>query len=310
MTNQRVIAWFSRQRGLITRQQALAAGMTADQIRTMLESGHWVAHRRGVYALAGVPPSREQAVLGAVLAAGSETVASHLTAAALWDLGFPIPAGIDVLTPPDRRFRLEGVRQHRTTSLHESDRSLRHGVPVTSPARTIVDCSGTVGEHRLEEIVDEAERRKLVRIVGLTACVDRIATGPGRRPTIAIRDVLSERLPGGDSVAEKKLVRDLVRRGVPMPVLGLVIVVKGRKYKLDAAWPWARLSLEYESWEFHRQFTAFHRGHDRARRIRAASWDLWPVTSRTDLDELADDLLAALSGALKGSAPHKSPESA
>ena len=295
MSDVRVAALFARQLGLVTRQQALAAGMTAAQIENRVATGRWVVVRRGVYALAGVPPSADQAVLAATLAAGRDAAASHLTAARLWGMRFPTPVEIHVTTRPGALLRLDGVRHHRSATLHAHDLARRGPISVTSPARTIVDCSGSAPEAVLEEVIDDCERRKLVRIDDLAACVDRIATGPGRRPTIAIRSAVSERLPVGDSPAEKRLVRDLVRRGVEMPVLGHVVVINGRRYHLDAAWPWAMLSLEYESWQFHGQFAAFHRGHERARRIRAGGWDLWPVTSRTDVDELAADLLARLS---------------
>ena len=294
MSDARVAAVAARQHGLVTRKQASAAGLSAREVQWRVEAGRWLLVRRGVYAIAGVPPSREQAVLAAVLAVGRGAIASHLTAAQLWGLAFPAPQEIHVTTGPGALVSLEGVRHHRSRSLHPHDRAVRHGVPVESPARTIVSCSGSVPDERLELLVDDAERRQLVRLPELAATVDRIATGPGRRPTVVIRSVVSERLPVGDSPAEKRLVRDLVRRRVPMPVLGHVVVVKGRRYKLDVAWPWAMLSLEYESWAFHGQFAAFHRGHERARRLRAAGWDLWPVTSRTDPDELADDLLARL----------------
>lgn len=295
MSDSQVAAIAARQHGLVTRAQVLRAGLSGRAIKVRIASGRWLSVRQGVYAVAGVPPSAEQAVLAAVLAVGRGAIASHLTAARLWGFGFPAPLEIHVTTPPRPLARLDGIRHHRTESLHPHDLARRTGIPVESPARAIVSCSGSVGVERLEEIVDDAERRNLVRIADLTATVDRVATGPGRRPTVAIRSVMSERLPVGDSPREKSLVRDLVRRGVPMPTLGHVVVVKGRRYRLDVAWPWAMSSLEFESWAFHSQFAAFHRGHERARRLRAAGWDLWPVTSRTDIDELAVDLLARLS---------------
>lgn len=295
MTDRRIAAVATRQHGLVTRQQALAAGLTADQIKSRIGTGRWLLVRRGVYAVAGVPPSREQAVLAAVLAAGHGAIASHLTAGLLWRLPLPAPAAIDVVTGPGPLARLEGVRHHRTGTLHRHDVTVVDGIPVTSPARTIVDCSGSVRLGRLEEVVDDAERRRLLRIDDLTSCVDRAATGPGRRPTLQIRAVLSDRLPVGDSVAEKNLVQWLVAAGTPVPVLGHEVIVRGRRYKLDVAWPWALTALEFDSWAFHSTFRSFHRDRDRVRRLRAASWDIWPVTSKTDLDELVADLLPHLS---------------
>jgi hypothetical protein len=48
--------------------------------------------------------------------------------------------------------------------------------------------------------------------------------------------------------------------------------------------------LEYDSWEYHRTFTAFHGDRQRTRRLVAAGWTLVPVTSKTDPHELIGDL--------------------
>jgi hypothetical protein len=75
------------QHGLVAVQQALAAGLSQDQIKHRVAAGTMRPFRRGVLAIAGSPATWEQAVLAAVLASGPDTVASHMTAAAIW--GFP-----------------------------------------------------------------------------------------------------------------------------------------------------------------------------------------------------------------------------
>jgi hypothetical protein len=295
MSDRRAAAIAARQHGLLTREQARAAGLSDAQIHRRLASGRWIALHRGVYLIAGTPPSAEQVVLAAVLAARRDAVASHLTAAELWGLRFPPPDAVHVLTGPGAALRLEGVRHHRSELLDPGDRTVTRGVPVTAPARTIADCAAAVSRGVLEEVIDDAERRRLVRITDLTDCVDRAFTGPGRRPTLDIRAVLSERLPVGDSGGEKQLVRELVRRGCPVPVLGHRVEAKGRRYKIDVAWPWAMTGLELDGWAFHSTFLAFHRDRRRLRHIQAEGWTIWQVTTRTDLDELVADLLPRLS---------------
>src|SRR5215213_2693468 len=58
-----LVRWAHRQHGLVTRAQALAAGLSSRQVLGRLDSGRWQAVRRGVYAGGWVPPSWEQAVL-------------------------------------------------------------------------------------------------------------------------------------------------------------------------------------------------------------------------------------------------------
>jgi hypothetical protein len=71
----------ARQLGLITRRQALDAGITPGEIRWRAATGRWNVIRFGVFAVAGAPPSWEQRVLAAVLAGPPGTVASHFSAA-------------------------------------------------------------------------------------------------------------------------------------------------------------------------------------------------------------------------------------
>jgi hypothetical protein len=49
MMQPRFAHYLTHQHGLILRRQALAAGMSPEQLRTLLRTGEWVAVRRGVY---------------------------------------------------------------------------------------------------------------------------------------------------------------------------------------------------------------------------------------------------------------------
>lgn len=141
-------------------------------------------------------------------------------------------------------------------------------------------------------MVNDALRRGLVRLPALRSCHERVDTGPGCRPTLAMREVLLDLDPTkvGDSKREARLVRALARAGLPAPVLGH----RAGRYRIDLAWPDAKIAVEFDSWEFHRTQTAFHNDRRRWRRLTALGWTVIPVTSRTDLDELVADLLSLL----------------
>lgn len=291
MTDADVAAIARRQHGLVTRAQATGAAMSRSAIEHRLAVGRWAVVRPGVYVVAGVPDSERQAVLAACLAGGRHH-ASHLTAARLWGFRLPDPEVIHVV---GRHVRLAGVRSHQSTTVVPRDLSLLGAIPLTSPARTLVDCGCAVPAAQVGPVVDDALRRGLVRLADLRRCHQRIDTGPGRRPTLAMRAVLAERQPGhapGDSQREADLVALLARSDLPAPVLGHRVRVGRRTYKLDLAWPEIRVALEFDGWDTHRTFTAFHRDRDRLRRLVAAGWTIVPVTSRTDLHELLADLTA------------------
>ncbi|MFN2589662.1 MAG: type IV toxin-antitoxin system AbiEi family antitoxin domain-containing protein [Actinomycetota bacterium] len=84
-THRAIARILARQHGLITRKQALHVGLSPRSIYQRLETGSWERAQRGVYRLAAAPGSWHQHVLAACLAAGPSAVASHRSAAALWD---------------------------------------------------------------------------------------------------------------------------------------------------------------------------------------------------------------------------------
>ena len=85
-TDVRYLAMASRQRGLVTSRQLRESGLSRSAVAVRCADGRFLEMRKGVFAIAGVQPSWEQAVLAAVLAAGEGAVASHFTAGALWGL--------------------------------------------------------------------------------------------------------------------------------------------------------------------------------------------------------------------------------
>jgi hypothetical protein len=287
----KVGALAQRQHGLISRGQARWCGLGDDAVEWRLAAGRWLVFRRGVYVIAGAPTTERQAVMAALLAAGDGVMASHLTAARLWGLDLPSPDRIDVV---GRHLRLTGVRSHQSGTLVAADAARVGGIRLTSPARTFVDCAKTVAGAELGPAVDDALRRGLVKLADLRRCHERVDTGPGRRPTLAMREVLLERRPGhapGDSRREADIVRLLARTDLPAPVLGHRVSVGRRTYKLDIAWPEVKRAIEFDGWDTHRTFTAFHGDRQRTRRIVAAGWTILPVSAKTDLHELIGDLV-------------------
>jgi predicted transcriptional regulator of viral defense system len=144
-TQERINRLTRRQHGLLTWAQALEAGLGPRQIEDRVRRGHWAAIRPGVYAVAGMPPSREQALLAVLLAVGSRTVVSHRSAARLWRLkGVDEPEHISVTVDLSRVVRLDGVVGHRSGTLFDEDLVVVRGVAVTSQARTLIDLSGSL----------------------------------------------------------------------------------------------------------------------------------------------------------------------
>lgn len=279
----------ARQHGLVTRHQLLGLGLADHQVDHALKTGVLHGVRRGVFRLSGSPPTQDQAWLAAVLAAPDGAVLSHLSAAAAWGIsGFEVPNGVDLLTAGTRP-AMSGVRAHKTIWLPDDDRSRVRRIPATTVARTLIDVCGALSFPRYERAVDDALRRKLLRLPKLVRTFERIPAS-GRRKRRPAERVIDERVPGfnpGGSPAELDVLKILKRAGIdPLPEQQYRVVVEGHVHFLDYAWPETRQALEYDGVDFHSMVTDIHRGHDRTRRLQRAGWTLWPVTKRTTESEI------------------------
>jgi very-short-patch-repair endonuclease len=215
----------------------------------------------------------------------------------LWGLALPEGARIELSSPAPSHFRIDGVTLHRRSNLAPMDITVRAGIPATSPARTLIDCAGRVDPSRLDVVVDDAVRRKLVGLPALRACHARVATGPGRRPTLAMRAVLAERAPGydpGGSDRERRVLRVLAAADLPLPVQQFRVRIGRRTYILDYAYPNELVALEFDGFDTHGTVSAFHRDRERGRALVAAGWALLQVTARTSDEDLVAHVRTAL----------------
>ena len=284
-----VIAAFARrQHAVVTGTQARSAGVSRRQLEVRVSSGRLLRVRRDVYAVAGAPPTWHQAVLAAVLAAGDGAWLSHASAAQLWGMAAVAVGAIEVLLPLERRVRLEGVVAHRSLALFTDDLTRRQRIPVTTAERTLVDLSGTHAARELGPVLDDALRRRVVRLDRLRRCVARLEGAPGRRPSV-IHDLLAVRLPGydpGDSDLETRVLRLLVARGLPPPVQQHRVEVGERTYRLDLSYPDDRFAIELDGWDVHRTRTAFDHDRARANALVLAGWRVVRFTSATSDEEI------------------------
>ncbi len=289
----------ARQHGLLTLDQAMAAGLSVAQVRRLVATGVWLGVRPGVFAVSGTVPSWEQQVAAACFAVRGPVAASHLTAGRLATLRVPEPDRIDLITPDDRRLRARGVRHHRTDVLPDRDiRSLR-GIPTTTVARTLCDLSGLLSVRRLDAAVVDAVRRELVELPDIHACHERLALGSGRRPHRTMTAVLERRtldLHPGDSDWELWVADTLTAAGFE-PVQQHRVRIGRREFVLDVALPAEMIDVEFDGWAAHRNVEAFHADRERMRLLAAAGWRLVPVTARTTAAELIDAVAAHVAAA-------------
>ena len=242
-THQRALTELAaRQDGVATRAQLLRLGFSADEVRHGVRCGWLVPEYRGISAIG--PLSDRGRIRAATLATGPHSAASFSTATALSRLTPTLPAVLHVsLTRGDRRSR-PALRVHH--GLEPEDVTQIHGIPVTTPLRTLEDLNWP------DRLVREALARGLVR---------------------------PEQLPfedGTDNELEDRF-RELVRRaGLPQPMpqyrLG--------SYRLDFAWPEQRIAVETDGWATHGRRQGFEDDRARDAALLTAGWRVLRVTYR------------------------------
>jgi hypothetical protein len=168
-----------RQNGIVTRQQLLALGVTAKAVDGRLRPGRYVAVYNGVYS-EGVP--REDPVgraTAAVLACGPDAVLSHGSAARLRGFDGRWAGGLEVTTKV-RRTR-PGITVHRCRSLEHRDITRHWAIPVTSPARTVLDVAPRLTKKALTRLVNDALRSCHLRPATLQDILERNPYHPGTK---------------------------------------------------------------------------------------------------------------------------------
>jgi hypothetical protein len=143
---------------------------------------------RGVYAVGHANPPQEGRFLAAVKACAPDAVLSHLAAAALldiarWDGRYP-----EVTVPGTATRMHSGIRVHRTEVLDPPDVARRDGIPITSPARTLVNLSGALDYRPLRRAVRQAQSLRYVELRDLVEILARL--GP-RRGVRKLRRILA-----------------------------------------------------------------------------------------------------------------------
>lgn len=201
------------QAGLVTRYQALGAGLTDDMIAWRLRSGRWVALYPGVYLTTPGRDDWEVRAVSGLLCLGSPSALCGLSSAFTWGLVSSAPATLEIVVPASRR----GTSRSGVTVVRS-----RHAVtrthPVAWPHRTtvehtVLDLSMGVGVDRFVSLAARALQRGLASEASLLAALSS-------RSNQSHRGLLAEALTdvgaGAESAAERRYIHDVERaHGLP-----------------------------------------------------------------------------------------------
>ncbi len=252
--------------------------------------------------MAGTPETWEQLLLAACLAAGPEARASVRSAAALHELEGFARRLLEITHFGARPCPMDGVVIHETSVFDIGHVARISGVPVTSVARTLCDLTAVVRSWVVERAVDEALRRKIVRLEDIVD-VAELLEGRGRRRCTVIRDILDHRRPGydpGESHPERRIADLLVRAGLPAPAMQHTVEIAGKRYRIDLCYPEQRIAIEFDSWLYHSGRRAFDEDRARANQLVLLGFVVLQFTSRSGDQAIVDTVGAAIARASQG----------
>ena len=206
------------------------------------------------------------------MACGPGALLSHFSAAALWGwVRWREP--FEVTVPRERRPK--GVHVHRSRVLEWRDRTRQHGIPVTSPARTVLDCAPRADEARLTRLVNDALQSGHLARDALAELLIRCGhhRGAGRLQRFALEG-------GRPTRSEFEDAFNAFTKRFGLPDAELNVDVNGRE--VDAFFRAEGVIVELDGFEFHSSWTAF----ERDRRQDADALAVGLVTVRVTWDRL------------------------
>ncbi|MGH2992528.1 MAG: DUF559 domain-containing protein [Solirubrobacterales bacterium] len=287
-----IAALAARQRGVVTRPQLLDIGLTRAAIDNRVKAARLHAVHRGVYLVGHAVPAEGARELAAVLACGPGSVISHRSAAALWRVLSVVREDLDVTVPGRFQGHRPGIRVHRVAALDRGDVRRARGIPVTTPARTLLDLAAAVSPRELERALAEVHARRLAQDKELVALLARF---PRRRGVTALRALIeADKVPAlTRSEAEERLLTLIRRAKLPSPELN----VRLGAHEVDLLWRDQRLVVEVDGFRYHSSRAAFERDRVRDAELGARGLRVIRVTWR-QIVEGPEALVARIATAL------------
>lgn len=270
------------QHGVISRRQALDAGLSKDAIYRLVKRGAWCSPRQSVFVL-WVPRNRRdtffQRLVVETLALGECSAASHFAACIVWELDGLRRQRLELVTTNGRRAVADDVIVHRVLHLPSQDIVWHRGVRVTRIERTLLDVARFVHVNRLELAYESAVRRKLttgLQLLDYIATVPVTAAGRGR-----LRDLIlsTSSIPTG-SALEVLFWQLLREEGLPFPVRQFQVVASDGTFLLqtDFAYPDRRVVIEADGFGPHAGARAWRDDRRKQNALVREGWIVYRLT--------------------------------
>jgi very-short-patch-repair endonuclease len=239
----------------------------------------------GVYRVGHAAPSVEADYMAAVLACGEGAVLAGPAAAFLLGLSRRRRAPKPLVIARTKR-RITGIETEHARKMDPRDIVTWKGIPVTTPARTLVDLAAVVSAEDLARAMHQADVLHGTTPDDVEAVLQR---RPRRKGAATLREVVWGDQGRTLSKLERAFIRLLKANDLPLPKTNRPA---GGRF-VDCRWPEHKLTVELDSYRYHRSRHAWELDRKRERQayargdqFRRFTWGDVVEHPRPTLDEL------------------------
>jgi hypothetical protein len=258
---------------------------------------------RGVYVRGDLPDTTEIRVAALALALNPFTVVCDRTAAWVYGIGVMDFRELDLLP----RLETSALRGHSRTGRPECNGGQRdllpedirwvNGVPVTTPLRTCMDLGCKLSRRRALAAMDAFMRHFGITREEMIRMLPRYFR---RRGVIQLRELIALADPRAESPRESWTRLAIIDAGLPAPALQHWILADGRPtYRLDLAYPHAKVAVEYDGREFHDRDDQRAADEERRKWLRDRGWVVIVLDQDSFAPGAVDLWIAELKAALR-----------
>jgi len=260
-----------QQHGVVSANQLAEFGYAKATIAEAVRQGRLHRLHRGVYAVGHTALSWDGYCLAAVLAR-PRSVASHKTAAWIWELRRWRPERIHITAPTRQRIKRDFVVHF--ARLASEDQAVVGGIPVTSVARTMLDLAPDESTRNLHRMMDRAEERKVFDLRRFDRLLARAGGHPGRAKLRRALDTYKPELAVMRSDLERRFRKLVLAAGLSRPAANVFVA----GYELDAYWEAEGFAVELDVYATHGSRLSFEEDRKRADDLLLAGIEMIRVT--------------------------------
>lgn len=271
----RAAALAQRQYGVVSREQLRGLGLSNEQVSRAISTARLVPVHRAIFALGHDRLRAEGRWVAAVLAGGHGAVLGYRSAAAHWDLRSMSSPTVEVVIPRSSRPAHRDVLVHRHPQLHADETTVHRDIPVTTPARTLVDLAAVLTPTGLRRAVGQADILHRFDLHEVRAVLER---HPRHRGRTALERVLGAwTTPATVRSPQEAAFPDLCARfGFPRPAINAEVL----GMEIDAVFFDERVAVELQSYAFHSGAIQWENDHEKRARLVAAGWTVLAYSYR------------------------------